>query len=45
VEVKTKLNLTTEGVLAYLSNRLLSEATTLRVTTGEPAKLGRSDEL
>lgn len=45
VEVKEKLNLTTEGVLAYLSNRLLSEATNLRVTTGEPAKLSQRDEL
>mmetsp|Transcript_32131 Transcript_32131/g.67539 ORF Transcript_32131/g.67539 Transcript_32131/m.67539 type:complete len:212 (-) Transcript_32131:148-783(-) len=45
VEVKNKLNLTTEGVLAYLSNRLLSEATDLKVTTGEPAKLSRRDEL
>jgi len=45
VEVKEQLNLTTEGVLAYLSNRLLSEASTLRVTTGEPAKLSQRDEL
>jgi len=45
LEVKNKLNLTTEGVLAYLSNRLLSEASNLRVTTGEPAKLSRKDEL
>jgi len=45
VEVKNQLNLTTEGVLAYLSNRLLSEATNLKVTTGEPAKLSRRDEL
>jgi len=45
VEVKEKLDLTTEGVLAYLSNRLLLEASTLRVTTGEPAKLSRRDEL
>lgn len=45
VEVRNALNLTTEGVLAYLSNRLLAEAGTLRVTTGEPAKLSRRDEL
>jgi len=45
LEVKNKLNLTTEGVLAYLSNRLLSEASNLKVTTGEPAKLSRKDEL
>ncbi|KAL7537554.1 hypothetical protein ACHAXR_010242 [Thalassiosira sp. AJA248-18] len=45
VEVKETLNLTSEGVLAYLSNRLLSEATNLKVITGEPAKLSRKDEL
>lgn len=45
VEVKEKLNLTTEGVLAYLSNILLSGATNLKVTTGEPAKLSRKNEL
>lgn len=45
VEVKTKLNLTAEGLLAYLSNRLLAEANNLKVTTGEPAKLSRRDEL
>lgn len=45
VEVKERLNLTTEGVLAYLANKLLAEADTLKVTTGEPAKLSRKDEL
>lgn len=45
VEVKNRLNLTTEGVLAYLSNKLLEEADHLTVTTGEPAKLSRKDEL
>ncbi len=45
VQVKRELNLTTEGVLAYLSNRLLAEANHLKVTTGEPAKLSRRDEL
>lgn len=45
VEVKNKLNLTTEGVLGYLNNKLLSEATNLKVTTGEPAKLSQRDEL
>jgi len=44
-EVKEKLNLTTEGVLAYLSNRLLAEADNLKITMGEPAKLSRRDEL
>merc|ERR1712157_226982 len=45
VEVKNRLNLTTEGVFAYLANKLLSEADQLSVTTGEPAKLSRKDEL
>ena len=45
VEVKNALNLTTEGVLAYLSNKLLGEVTNLTVSTGEPAKLSRRDEL
>lgn len=44
-DVKTSLNLTTEGVLAYLYNALLSEVDNLRITTGEPAKLSRRDEL
>merc|ERR1712013_223765 len=45
IEVKDKLNLTTEGVLAHLSNRLLSEASNLKVTAGEPARFSRKDEL
>jgi regulator of protease activity HflC (stomatin/prohibitin superfamily) len=45
IDVKTSLNLTTEGVLAYLANQLLGSAPSLRVTTGEPARLARSDEL
>jgi prohibitin 2 len=45
VQVKQALNLTTEGVLAYLANTLLSEAQQLKITTGEPAKLSRSEEL
>lgn len=45
LEVKASLNLTTEGVLAYLYNTLLSEVTNLRITTGEPAKLSRKEEL
>lgn len=45
VEVKEKLNLTSDGLLAYLTNRLLAEADHLKVTTGEPAKLSRRDEL
>lgn len=45
VEVKSKLNLTTEGVLAYLSNSMLAEADKLKVTMGEPSRLSRRDEL
>jgi vacuolar-type H+-ATPase subunit H len=45
VEVKDSLNLTTEGVLAYLANTLLSEVQNLKLTMGEPAKLSRSNEL
>jgi regulator of protease activity HflC (stomatin/prohibitin superfamily) len=45
VQVKESLGLTTEGVLAYLSNMLLAEASNLRVTTGEPAMLSRKDLL
>mmetsp|Transcript_2869 Transcript_2869/g.4100 ORF Transcript_2869/g.4100 Transcript_2869/m.4100 type:complete len:399 (-) Transcript_2869:12-1208(-) len=45
VEVKEALNLTTNGVLAYLANSLLAEVRGLRVTTGEPARLSRSEEL
>ncbi|KAL7555296.1 hypothetical protein ACHAWF_018999 [Thalassiosira exigua] len=45
VEVRDALNLTAEGMLAYLSNKLLSEASNLTVTTAEPAKLSRRDEL
>ncbi|KAL3805820.1 hypothetical protein HJC23_007781 [Cyclotella cryptica] len=45
MQVKNGLNLTTEGVLAYLSTKLLNEADHLTVTTGEPARLSRKDEL
>merc|ERR1712013_967009 len=45
IEVKDKLNLTTEGVLAHLANRLPSEASNLKVTAGEPARFSRKDEL
>ena len=45
VEVKERLSLTTEGVLAYLSNSLLTKANNLQVTMGEPAKLSRKSEL
>jgi prohibitin 2 len=45
VQVKEALGLTSEGVLAYLSNMLLSEVSNLVVTTGEPAQLSRKDLL
>ena len=45
VEVKERLNLTTEGVLAYLQNKMMAEANNLKVRTGEPAKLSRKTEL
>eukprot|EP00568_Trieres_chinensis_P006591 CAMPEP_0183290716 /NCGR_PEP_ID=MMETSP0160_2-20130417/340_1 /TAXON_ID=2839 ORGANISM="Odontella Sinensis, Strain Grunow 1884" /NCGR_SAMPLE_ID=MMETSP0160_2 /ASSEMBLY_ACC=CAM_ASM_000250 /LENGTH=310 /DNA_ID=CAMNT_0025451369 /DNA_START=65 /DNA_END=994 /DNA_ORIENTATION=+ len=35
--VKEAMNLTTEGVLAYMANRLLAQAPKLKVTAGEPA--------
>lgn len=45
VRVKNSLNLTIDGVLAYMSNRLYEKATTLTVSAAEPAKLSRKDEL
>mmetsp|Transcript_6036 Transcript_6036/g.11207 ORF Transcript_6036/g.11207 Transcript_6036/m.11207 type:complete len:395 (+) Transcript_6036:67-1251(+) len=45
VEVKNALNLTTEGVLTHLANTLYSEVSNLKITAGEPAKLGRAEEL
>ena len=45
VEVKRALNLTTNGVLAYLTNTLLGEVQNLKISTAEPVKLSRSDEL
>lgn len=45
VDLKTQLNLTSEGVLAYLSTRLLAEANNIKVTTGEPARLSQKDDL
>ena len=45
VEVKESLDLTTDGVLTYLANTLLSEVDNLAVTMSEPARLGRVDEL
>lgn len=45
VEVKKQLNLTTEGLLAYLSNVLLSETPNLTVSAIEPARLSQREEL
>lgn len=44
-QVKQDLGLTTEGLLAYMTNRLYAETPSLKVTAGEPAKLGRQSEL
>jgi len=45
VSVRDALNLSTEGVLAYMSNRLYAEASGLKVSAAEPARLSRKDEL
>jgi len=44
-QVKEDLGLTTQGVLAYMANRLYAETPSLKVTASEPAKLGRQSEL
>mmetsp|Transcript_12766 Transcript_12766/g.37116 ORF Transcript_12766/g.37116 Transcript_12766/m.37116 type:complete len:385 (+) Transcript_12766:132-1286(+) len=43
--VKQSLNLTTDGVLAYVTNTMLENVSSLRVTAGEPATMSRKDEL
>ncbi|CAB9500914.1 SPFH domain / Band 7 family [Seminavis robusta] len=45
VRAKTSLNLTTDGLLAYMTNKLYESIPNLRVSTGEPAKLSRKEEL
>lgn len=45
VDVRQALGLTTEGLLAYLSNQLFASAGKLRVRAEEPTKISRSDEL
>lgn len=45
VRVKTAMNLTTDGVLAFMTNQLVERVPNLKVTAGEPAKLSRKDEL
>lgn len=43
--VQEKLGLTTQGLLAYLSNRLYAEAPYLAVAAEEPVQLSRKQEL
>lgn len=45
VSVKESLNLTTTGVLAYMSNQLFSTVSKLKVSAAEPAKTSLNDEL
>jgi len=45
LEVKRSLNYTTEGVLAYLSNMLMTESPNLVVTTEEPVQMSRKEQL
>jgi len=45
VRVKALLNLSTQGLLAHMSNRLYATVPSLKVSAGEPAKMSRSDEL
>ena len=45
LSAKTSLNLSTEGVLAYMANQLYARAPHLKVSAGEPAKLSRKEEL
>eukprot|EP00540_Astrosyne_radiata_P018225 CAMPEP_0116863036 /NCGR_PEP_ID=MMETSP0418-20121206/23983_1 /TAXON_ID=1158023 /ORGANISM="Astrosyne radiata, Strain 13vi08-1A" /LENGTH=364 /DNA_ID=CAMNT_0004497981 /DNA_START=32 /DNA_END=1126 /DNA_ORIENTATION=- len=43
--VKANLNLTTDGLLAYLANDFVAEVPELHVKAAEPAKFSQSDEL
>lgn len=45
VSAKDSYNLTTDGVLAFMANRLYAEVPKLKVSAGEPARLSRKDEL
>lgn len=45
VNIKESLGLSTNGVLAYLANGLLEDVDNLKVTSFEPARLSRSEEL
>jgi len=43
--LKTDLNLTTDGLIAFWSLQLYEKAENLKVTAAEPARLSRKDEL
>jgi prohibitin 2 len=43
--IKENLNLTTNGILAFISKQLFEAVPNLRVTAAEPARLSRRDEL
>jgi prohibitin 2 len=45
LEAQTTLGLTTDGLLAYLTNRMYETVSILHVSAGEPARLSRKDEL
>jgi len=45
LQVKTSLNYSTEGVLSYLSNMLITETPSLVVTTEEPVQMSRKENL
>ena len=45
VNVKESLNLTTDGLLAFLATKLVEDAPYLHVSSGEPAQLSRADLL
>ena len=45
LRAKDSFNLTTEGILSFMANRLYESVPNLRVSAGEPAKLSRKEEL
>jgi len=44
-DVKSSWNLSAAGIVSYVQSELLSKVEGLTITSGEPAKLSRSDEL
>lgn len=44
-QVKATLNLTTDGVISYMANRLYEVVSDLKVMAGEPANLSRKNDL